>query len=327
MCETSWDAWKPAPRSASTYTDNKAEDVEPTVGHVPVLLAETLEQLAPQPGKTILDGTAGGGGHAMALLDRLRPGGRLILLDRDKEALERLMARVGRSDDVRYFHANFCDFDEALTQAGEERIDGVLLDLGVSSLQLADPERGFSFDQPGPLDMRLDRTDRFTAGEIVNRWPAERLVDIFSRYGDQPFARRIAAAIVRAREGGPVRRTDELAGIVRSALPPAARHGRIHPATRVFQAIRIAVNQELQSLEGFFDKVFDHLKPGGRVAVIAFHSGEDRIVKTRLREAVSAGRARLLVARPITPTPAEVRANPRSRSARMRVAEAVTPTG
>jgi 16S rRNA (cytosine1402-N4)-methyltransferase len=301
--------------------------VEPTVGHVPVLLAETLEQLAPQPGKTILDGTAGGGGHAMALLDRLRPGGRLILLDRDKEALERLMARVGRSDDVRYFHANFCDFDEALTQAGEERIDGVLLDLGVSSLQLADPERGFSFDQPGPLDMRLDRTDRFTAGEIVNRWPAERLVDIFSRYGDQPFARRIAAAIVRARESGPIRRTDELAGIVRSALPPAARHGRIHPATRVFQAIRIAVNQELQSLERFFDKVFDHLKPGGRVAVIAFHSGEDRIVKTRLREAVSAGRARLLVARPITPTPAEVRANPRSRSARMRVAEAVTPTG
>jgi 16S rRNA (cytosine1402-N4)-methyltransferase len=301
--------------------------VDPTVGHVPVLLAETLEQLAPRPGKVILDGTAGGGGHAMALLDRLRPGGRLILLDRDKEALERLMARVGRSDDVRYFHANFCDFDEALTQAGEERIDGVLLDLGVSSLQLADPERGFSFDNPGPLDMRLDRTDPFTADEIVNQWPAERLADIFSRYGDQPFARRIAAAIVRAREGGPLRRTDELAEIVRSALPPAARHGRIHPATRVFQAIRIAVNQELQSLERFFDKVFDHLKPGGRVAVIAFHSGEDRIVKTRLREAVSAGRARLPVARPITPTPAEVNANPRSRSARMRVAEAVAPTG
>ncbi|MCX5683001.1 MAG: 16S rRNA (cytosine(1402)-N(4))-methyltransferase RsmH [Planctomycetota bacterium] len=301
--------------------------MDPTVGHVPVLLAETLEQLAPRPGKTILDGTAGGGGHAMALLDRLRPGGRLILLDRDQEALERLMARVGRSDDVRYFHANFCDFDEALTQAGEERVDGILLDLGISSLQLADPERGFSFDHPGPLDMRLDRTDPFTADEIVNQWPAERLVDIFSRYGDQPFARRIAAAIVRARENGPLGRTDELAEIVRSALPPAARHGRIHPATRVFQAIRIAVNQELQSLERFFDKVFDHLKPGGRVAVIAFHSGEDRIVKTRLREAVRAGRARLSVAKPITPTPAEVNANPRSRSARMRVAEAVAPTG
>ena len=301
--------------------------MDPTIGHVPVLLGEVIEQLAPRPGKVILDGTAGGGGHAIALLDRLRPGGRLILLDRDKEALERLMARVGRSDDVRYFHANFCDFDEALAQAGEERIDGVLLDLGISSLQLADPQRGFSFDQPGPLDMRLDRTDRFTAEEIVNRWPAERMVDIFSRYGDQPFARRIAAAIVRARQNGPIRRTDELAEIVRSALPPAARHGRIHPATRVFQAIRIAVNQELQSLERFFDKVFDHLKPGGRVAVIAFHSGEDRIVKTRLREAASAGRARLAVAKPITPTPAEVQANPRSRSARMRVAEAVAPTG
>jgi 16S rRNA (cytosine1402-N4)-methyltransferase len=301
--------------------------VDPTIGHVPVLLGEVIEQLAPRPGKVILDGTVGGGGHAIALLDRLRPGGKLILLDRDKEALERLMARVGRSDDVRYFHANFCDFDEALALAGEERIDGVLLDLGVSSLQLADPQRGFSFDQPGPLDMRLDRTDRFTAEEIVNRWPAERMVDIFSRYGDQPFARRIAAAIVRARQNGPIRRTDELAEIVRSALPPAARHGRIHPATRVFQAIRIAVNQELQSLERFFDKVFDHLKPGGRVAVIAFHSGEDRIVKTRLREAASAGRARLAVAKPITPTPAEVQANPRSRSARMRVAEAVAPTG
>jgi 16S rRNA (cytosine1402-N4)-methyltransferase len=251
----------------------------------------------------------------------------LILLDRDQEALERLMARIGRSADVRYFHANFCDFDEALTQAGEERVDGVLLDLGVSSLQLADPERGFSFDQPGPLDMRLDRSDRFSAEEIVNHWPAERMVDIFSRYGDQPFARRIAAAIVRARESGPIRRTDELAEIVRSALPPAARHGRIHPATRVFQAIRIAVNQELQSLDQFFDKVFDHLKPGGRVVVISFHSGEDRIVKTRLRGAVSAGRARLPVTKPITPTPAEVQANPRSRSARMRVAEAVAPTG
>ena len=301
--------------------------MDPTIGHVPVLLGEVIEQLAPRPGKVILDGTAGGGGHAIALLDRLRPGGRLILLDRDKEALERLMARIGRSDDVRYFHANFCDFDEALAQAGEERIDGVLLDLGISSLQLADPQRGFSFDQPGPLDMRLDRTDRFTAEEIVNRWPAERMVDIFSRYGDQPFARRIAAAIVRARQNGPIRRTDELAEIVRSALPPAARHGRIHPATRVFQAIRIAVNAELQSLERFFDKVFDHLKPGGRVAVIAFHSGEDRIVKTRLRLAASAGRARSLTAKPITPTPAEVQANPRSRSARMRVAEAVAPAG
>ena len=169
--------------------------------------------------------------------------------------------------------------------------------------------------------MRLDRGDRLTAEEVVNQWPAARLVDIFTRYGDQPFARRIAAAIVRARQAGPIRRTDELAEIVRAALPPAARHGRIHPATRVFQAIRIAVNAELQSIEEFFDKVFDHLKPGGRVVVIACHSGEDRIVKVRLRQAVAAGRARLPVAKPITPTPAEVEANPRSRSARMRVAE------
>ena len=292
-----------------------------TSGHVPVMLDEALEHLRLRPGAVILDGTAGGGGHAAGILGRILPGGRLILLDRDREALERLMARFGRRGDVRYFHANFRHFDQALAEAGEERIHGALVDLGVSSLQLAGAERGFSFDQPGPLDMRLDRGDRLTAEEVVNQWPAARLVDIFTRYGDQPFARRIAAAIVRARQAGPIRRTDELAEIVRAALSPAARRGRIHPATRVFQAIRIAVNAELQSLEEFFDKVFDHLKPGGRVVVIAFHSGEDRIVKVRLRQAVAAGRARLPVAKPITPTPAEVEANPRSRSARMRVAE------
>lgn len=299
-----------------------------TVGHVPVMLAEAVEHLRPEPGKTIVDGTAGGGGHAAALLDRLRPGGRLILLDRDEEALERLRARLGRPGDVRYFHANFCDLDQVLTQAGEEHIDGVLLDLGVSSPQLADAERGFSFDRPGPLDMRLDRSQSLTAEHVVNRWPAERLADIFHQYGDQPFARRIAAAIVAARRRRPIRRTDELSEVVVSALPAAyRRRQRMHPATRVFQAIRIAVNDELGSLQRFFDKVFDCLKPGGRAVVITFHSGEDRIAKTRLREAVLAGRARLPVARPITPAPAEVAANPRSRSARMRVAEAVSPAG
>jgi 16S rRNA (cytosine1402-N4)-methyltransferase len=292
------------------------------------MLAEVLEYLRPEPGKTILDGTAGGGGHAAALLDRLRPGGRLIVLDRDEMALERLMARIGRPGDVRYFHANFCDVDQVLTQAGEEHVDGVLLDLGISSLQLDDPDRGFSFDRPGRLDMRLDRSQPLTAETIVNRWPAERLADIFHRYGDQPASRRIAAAIAAARRQGPIRSTGELAEIVVSALPARLRlHPRIHPATRVFQAIRIATNDELGSLDRFFDKVFDCLKPGGRVVVIAFHSGEDRIAKTRMREAVRAGRALLPRARPMTPTPAEVAANPRARSARMRVAEAVSPTG
>ena len=303
------------------------ERVQTSDGHVPVMLAEVLKHLAPRPGEIMLDGTAGGGGHAAALMEHLRPGGRLILLDRDREALERLMDRFGRGRDVRYFHANFADIDQVVAEAGSP-LDGVLLDLGVSSLQLDEAPRGFSFDQPGPLDMRLDRTQDLTAERVINRWPAERLADIFRQYGDQPMARRIALAIVEARRRGPIRTTDQLAGIILGALPAAFRKAqRQHPATRVFQALRIAVNEELQSLETFFDKVFDCMKPGGRVAVIAFHSGEDRIVKNRLRQAALEGRVRLAVAKPITPAPEEIRANPRSRSARMRVAEVLPGTG
>jgi 16S rRNA (cytosine1402-N4)-methyltransferase len=292
------------------------------------MLDEALEHLRLRPGAVILDGTAGGGGHAAGILGRISPGGRLILLDRDREALERLMARFGRRGDVRYFHANFRHFDQALAEADEEPIDGALLDLGVSSLQLADAERGFSFDQPGPLDMRFDRSEGPSAEEVVNRWNADRLAEIFHDYGDQPFSRRIARAIVESRRRRPIRRTDELAEIVRAALPPAfRRRQRLHPATRVFQALRIAVNDELGSLETFLDKIFDYLKPGGRVVVIAFHSGEDRIVKIRFHEAARKGRVRLTLAKPLTPTPEEVRTNPRSRSARMRVAERLQAAG
>ncbi|MFH1264734.1 MAG: 16S rRNA (cytosine(1402)-N(4))-methyltransferase RsmH [Planctomycetota bacterium] len=299
-----------------------------TSGHVPVMLDEVLEHLRLRPGAVILDGTAGGGGHAAGILGRILPGGRLILLDRDREALERLMARFGRRGDVRYFHANFRHFDQALAEADEEPIDGALLDLGVSSLQLADAERGFSFDQPGPLDMRFDRSEGPSAEEVVNRWNADRLAQIFHDYGDQPFSRRIARAIVESRRRRPIRRTDELAEIVRAALPPAfRRRQRLHPATRVFQALRIAVNDELGSLETFLDNIFDYLKPGGRVVVIAFHSGEDRIVKIRFHEAARKGRVRLPLAKPLTPTPEEVRTNPRSRSARMRVAERLQAAG
>lgn len=297
-------------------------------GHVPVMLEEVIEHLAPRPGQVILDGTAGGGGYAAALLERIRPGGRLVLLDRDCGALERLIARFGRSGDVRYFHANFCDFDEVLSEIEQEQIDGATLDLGLSSPQLADADRGFSFDAPGLLDMRYDRSQALTAAEIVNHWPADRLASIFRDYGDQPFARRIAKAIVRTRHRRSIRRTDELAETVAAAVPAAwRRKQKIHPATRVFQSIRIAVNDEYGSLNTFLDKIFDYIKPGGRVAIVAFHSGEDRIVKTHLREAASRGLVTLPVTRPITPTAREVKANPRSRSGRLRVAVSLAAAG
>jgi 16S rRNA (cytosine1402-N4)-methyltransferase len=297
-------------------------------GHVPVMLREAVELLNPRPGAVILDGTAGGGGHAAAILERIRPDGRLLLVDRDREALERLQVRFGRVGEIRYFHANFCDFDQVLEAAEVTRLDGALVDLGLASGQLAEAERGFSFELPGPLDMRMDRSQRLTADTIVNRWPPERLALLFQEYGDQPFSRRIAAAIARARKVQPVRRTDVLAEIISRATPADYRRKmKIHPATRVFQALRIAVNEELKSLDEFLGKVFKYMNPGGRVVVIAFHSGEDRLVKQHFREAVEQGLASLPVKKPLAATPQEVAVNPRSRSARMRVAERLGAAG
>jgi len=297
----------------------------PPTGHVPVMLEEVLETLSPRPGQVVVDGTAGAGGHAAAILDRLQPGGRLVLLDRDPEAVRRLRDRFGHRPDVQIHHANYCDIDRVLREAGHPAVDGCLLDLGVSSLQLAEADRGFSIDRPGPLDMRFDRSDRLTAAEVVNRWPAGRLAEVLRTYGDQPFARRIARAIAEAR---PIERTDQLARVVAEAVPARwRRRQRIHPATRVFQAIRIVVNDELGSLERFLDKIVSLLRPGGRVVVLAFHSGEDRLVKVRFREAARRGLVRLPFVKPRRPTPAEVQANPRARSARLRAAERLPTAG
>jgi len=317
--------------------------------HVPVLLAETLAQLEPRPGATYVDATVGGGGHAEAILERIVPGGRLIGLDRDADALtvarERL-ARFGTA--VVLVHANFLRLREVLAEQGIEAVDGIVMDLGISSLQL-DPERGFSFKERGPLDMRMDRSQPQTAADLVNRLPEDGVRDILREYGQERWAGRIARAIVRAR---PLHTTTDLAAVVERAVPRRHWPRRIHPATRTFQAVRIAVNRELDDLEQALPDVVEGLRAGGRLCVITFHSLEDHIAKHTFlclsrrypsgtgpstRKIPRAGprtmphalpraglRVRVLTRRPVTPSEEEIRYNPRARSAKLRAIERAT---
>jgi 16S rRNA (cytosine1402-N4)-methyltransferase len=288
--------------------------MESDAGHVPVLLAETLELLAVTPGGLWVDGTLGLGGHAEAVLRASSPDGRLVGLDRDAEALERARERLRPfGARVQLAHADYREIPERL---GGERASGILLDLGVSSLQLDDPERGFSLRRDGPLDMRMDRSARGTAFELVNRLRESELADLIHELGEEPFARRIARAIARARERAPIQTTGELAEIVRRAAPRSRRPG-FHPATRTFQALRIRVNRELDGLGDALERAAACLRPGGRMVVIAFHSLEDRAAKTSFRTLASRGFA-LLNRKPLRPGADETRANPRARSARLR---------
>ncbi|MFI4945412.1 MAG: 16S rRNA (cytosine(1402)-N(4))-methyltransferase RsmH [Burkholderiales bacterium] len=283
-------------------------------GHVPVLLAETLELLGVRPGGLWVDGTVGLGGHAEAVLRATAPAGRLRGFDRDSEALERARARLlPFGDRVRLEHADYREIEERL--AGEAA-DGILLDLGVSSLQLDDAERGFSFQREGPLDMRMDRTARGSASELVNRMRESDLADLIHEFGEEPFSRRIARAIARAREKAPIATTTELAEIVRRAAPKSRRPG-FHPATRTFQALRIRTNRELDGLEPALARAAGCLRPAGRMAVIAFHSLEDRAAKQAFRSLETRG-FRVLTKKPLRPGEPETRDNPRARSARLR---------
>jgi 16S rRNA (cytosine1402-N4)-methyltransferase len=288
--------------------------MESDAGHVPVLLEETLELLAVRPGGLWVDGTLGLGGHAEAVLRRAAPDGRLLGLDRDQEALERARARlVPFGACVRLEHA---DYREIPARLGDERASGILLDLGVSSLQLDDAERGFSFQREGPLDMRMDRSARGTAAELVNRMRESELADLIHEYGEEPFSRRIARAIARARQTEAIETTTRLAEIVRRAAPKSRRPG-FHPATRTFQALRIRVNRELDGLGEAIERAAACLRSGGRLVVIAFHSLEDRAVKQAFRSLAGRGFA-LLTRKPLRPGDAELRRNPRARSARLR---------
>jgi 16S rRNA (cytosine1402-N4)-methyltransferase len=282
--------------------------------HLPVLLEPALEILAVRPGGFYVDGTVGLGGHASEILRRSAPDGRLLALDRDVEALEKARERIAEfGSRARLAHGDWRSLPSVL---GEERPDGVLLDLGVSSWQLDTPERGFSFRADGPLDMRMDRTGGVTAADVVNRLPEKELADVIYRFGEEHASRRIARAIVEARSRAHLRTTGELARVVRSAAGRARKRG-LDPATLTFQALRIHVNRELEGLGDALAAIAHRLAPGGRLAVIAFHSLEDREVKNTFRALAREGFA-LLTKKPVRPADAELAANPRARSARLR---------
>jgi 16S rRNA (cytosine1402-N4)-methyltransferase len=310
--------------------------------HQPVLVAETLDLLAPErrPGGWFVDATVGLGGHAEALLARA-PEARLLGLDRDPQALERAGERLlPLGDRVRLAHANFFELEAAVKRAGIGTVAGVLADLGVSSLQLDTAERGFSFRFDGPLDMRMGLAD-VTAADLVNQSSEGELETIFREYGEEMQARRIARAIVRARVESPLTTTGQLKRLIDRAKGggrpgPGRREGRVDPATRVFQALRIAVNQELAGLEGFIEQAVRMLEDDGRLVVISYHSLEDRIVKNTLRDLARGdidqvtGRPHaesqlieVLTRKPVRPSEEEVAFNPRSRSARLRAARRI----
>ncbi len=283
--------------------------------HVPVLLEEVIQWLEPEPGKVIVDGTMGAGGHSQALASRVEPGGRVIALDRDPAAIE-VIDEVLKGLPVQCVCENYCNAPEVLDQLGVDLVDGVLLDLGLSSDQLADRQRGFSFMGDGPLDMRYNPLEGEPAWRILSRLSAEHLGKIIKEYGEERYARRIGRRIVAARDEKPIRTADDLAQIVRRAVP-RSRDEHLDPATRTFQALRIFVNQELDALDTALRRMPSRLRLGGRMAVISFHSLEDRRVKQSFRDDP---RLDVLTRKPITASEEEVARNPRSRSAKLRVA-------
>ena len=288
--------------------------------HLPVMLEETLRCLAPRPGETMLDGTLGLGGHAAEILSRLSPGGELIGLDRDPEALTLAAKRLdGVGGNYRLLHGTFDRVGELLKElelSSDGAFDGLLLDLGVSSMQLDRAERGFSFRNDGPLDMRMDPGEKESAASWLAQVPVEELARVIRRYGEEPQAGKIARAIDRGRRERPITTTAELASLIEELVP--RRGKKIHPATKTFQAIRIIVNRELDCLRDALEKLDRYMKPGGRVVVLSYHSLEDRIVKTVFRDRVREG---FFISHPDglqRPTQTEVQSNRRSRSARLR---------
>jgi 16S rRNA (cytosine1402-N4)-methyltransferase len=289
---------------------------EPCPIHVPVMLEDVVRWLDPRPGAIVVDGTVGGGGHARAIAERVGPEGMVIALDRDPAAIGAAETNLAGMP-IRLAQANYCDLPEVLETLNLTGVDGIVLDLGLSSDQLADESRGFSFSGDGLLDLRFDPTEGEPAWRLVNRLNEETLADLIYRYGEERHSRRIARAIVQRRRLEPIKTAAELAELVRRSVPRTPGRQRIDPATRTFQALRIATNEELKSLEIALRRLPECLKPGGRLAVISFHSLEDRRVKEAFRDDE---RYEVLTRKPIRPTAEEVDRNPRARSAKLRVA-------
>ena len=302
--------------------------------HIPVLSGEVVEWLAPKRGGFYIDGTLGGGGHCELLARAVGTDGTVLAFDRDIAAIDAaeqkfITLKSTESDigTVRLAHANYCDFPEALQMLGIEKVDGMLLDIGLSSDQLADRDRGFSFESDGPLDLRFDVSEGEPAHVLLEYWGEEKIADTIFKYGEEKFSRRIAREIVRKRTmETPLRTAGELADIVRRCVPVSYNKGKmrsitIDPATRTFQALRIAVNDELGSLSKFLERASRYLNPGGLVAIISFHSLEDRIVKNWFRDDPN---LETLTKKPILASDEEYETNPRSRSAKFRVARRIT---
>ena len=306
--------------------------------HVSVLLYECMDGLDIKPDGIYVDGTAGGGGHSFEIASRLQSG-RLVAIDRDAEAIQAASARLAPlGERATVVKSNYSDVKTVCDSLGIDQIDGLLLDLGVSSYQLDTAERGFSYNADAPLDMRMDKESPFSAYNVVNEYSAEELKKVIYNYGEERFAPRIASAIVKHRETKPIETTGELVDIIKGAIPAAAREGGHHPAKRTFQAIRIEVNGELRIIEPTIKAAVDMLRPGGRIAIITFHSLEDRIAKQTFADLASGctcpknfpvcvcgkkPKVKVISRKPILPSAEELEVNPRSRSAKLRVAEKI----
>lgn len=290
--------------------------------HRPVMVEEVLNYLNLQSGQIILDCTVGGGGHASGILDKIKPDGFLIGIDKDMEILQTAKQALSKTTGkFKLYHADYSDIDEVLRQAEVDKVNGVLLDLGVSSLQFDQADRGFSFAKEAPLDMRMDRSRGITAQNLIRRLSETELAELLWKYGEERWSRRIARAILKEKKGVGITSTRQLAAIVERVVPRGK--SKIHPATRVFQALRIAVNKELDNLEIFLDKIYNYMAVGARIVIISFHSLEDRIVKSKFIEMAKKNIFRILTKKPITPHESEIGENIRSRSAKLRAAERI----